>query len=157
MDQGRSDRTRADDSIPAGRDPQHTLLGALRPLLDAIRIVETGGQADPAGAVGDGGRSLGPYQISRAYWLDACERSESLRGQPYATVRDVDYAERVMIAYWQRYCPVTLRMVTWQDPAMRCHAFEVLARIHNGGPNGAHQPATLDYWRRVEAELSRRS
>jgi hypothetical protein len=30
---------------------------------------------------------------------------------------------------------------------------EVLARIHNGGPRGAQSPATLDYWRRVRADL----
>ena len=36
----------------------------LRPLFDAIREVESGGNPD---AVGDGGRSIGPYQIQ---WRD---------------------------------------------------------------------------------------
>ena len=30
---------------------------------------------------------------------------------------------------------------------------EDLARIHNGGPNGYKNPATLDYWRKVQQHL----
>ena len=37
-------------------------------LLDAVGQVESGGNPH---AVGDGGRSLGPYQITSAYWADA--------------------------------------------------------------------------------------
>ncbi len=37
----------------------------------AIRFVETGAMVQPQDAVGDGGRSIGPYQISRAYWADS--------------------------------------------------------------------------------------
>ena len=59
---------------PAGLDT--------RPMLDAIRTVETGGHADPANAVGDGGRALG-----------------------YQSVRDQATAERVVLAYLTRYAP----------------------------------------------------
>ena len=107
----------------------------------AIRLVETGGEADPAAAVGDGGRSFGPYQISRKYWLDA--------GAPcdWEDVRKQSAAEQVMLAYWKRYCSAALA----QGNAM------VLARIHNGGPNGLKKmTATEKYWRRVLTELNHR-
>jgi hypothetical protein len=108
----------------------------LRPLYDAIRQVETGEHANSAAAVGDGGRSIGPYQIQYAYWLDS-----RVPGH-YGLVRDRAYAERVMRAYWQRYEPAALRRGD----------FEVLARCHNGGPGWRkHRNATDGYWSRVKA------
>jgi hypothetical protein len=106
----------------------------LRPLLDSIRQVESGG--DPT-KVGDGGRSIGAYQIQWAYWKDS--------GVPgrYEQVRDPRYAERVMLAYWQRYCPESLARKDYQT----------LARVHNGGPTGTRKSATLPYWRKVLKEL----
>ena len=106
----------------------------LRPLFDAIRHVESGGNAN---AVGDGGRSIGPYQIQRAYWRDS--------GVPgrYEQVRDRTYSERVMVAYWRRHCPAALARGDWQT----------LARVHNGGPAGARIKATRPYWAKVKAGL----
>lgn len=109
----------------------------LRPLLDSIREVESGGNAD---LVGDGGRSLGPYQIQWAYWKDA-----GLPGA-YQQVRNPRYAERVMIAYWKRYCP----------GALARRDYQTLARVHNGGATGIRKAATLPYWRKVSNELRER-
>jgi hypothetical protein len=109
----------------------------LRPLFDSIREVESGGDAS---RVGDGGRSLGPYQIQWAYWKD------SGVGGSYAQVRNPAYAERVMVAYWKRYCPQALANSDYQT----------LARIHNGGHSGARNPATMRYWRKVTLELRSR-
>jgi hypothetical protein len=39
----------------------------LRPLFAAIRTVETSGVEAPNEAIGDDGKSIGPYQISYAY------------------------------------------------------------------------------------------
>lgn len=121
---------------PAGFNP--------RPILDAIRQVETGGHPDPSNAVGDGGKALGPYQIHRVYWQDAVERDPSLvaNGETYANVRSQAYAERVVMAYWSRYAK------SWTA--------EELARIHNGGPNGHRKSATLGYWAKVQAALRAR-
>jgi hypothetical protein len=119
-----------------GQPPEPTTVFvsiSLRSLLDAIRQVETGGHADPVNAIGDGGASLGPYQIGRAYWTDA-----DVEGR-YEHVKAQRYAERVMLAYWSRYC----------FDALIDGDFETLARVHNGGPSGASKDATLDYWRRV--------
>lgn len=113
---------------PAGLDT--------RPILDAIRAVETGGHPDPANAIGDAGRALGPYQIHRAYWTDATERDPALRALGYQSVRDQAVAERVVLAYLTRYAP------TWD--------IRTVARIHNGGPRGHTKAATVRYADRVE-------
>jgi len=118
---------------PAGFDPT--------PILDAIEKVETGGQRDPANAVGDQGRALGPMQIHRVYWLDAVDHDPSLvaNGETYDSVRDRAYARRVVMAYWSRYAK------SWDA--------QTLARIHNGGPKGHRKAATLGYWAKVRAKL----
>lgn len=109
-----------------------------RPLLDAIRSKESGGHPDPANAVGDGGKAIGPYQIWEAYWQDAVEHDPSIGGT-YEDCRDAAYAERIILAYWSRYAP--------------SYDHETLARIHNGGPKGHRRRGTLGYWRDVQARL----
>lgn len=106
-------------------------------VLDAIRQVETGGQKNGGrDAVGDGGAALGPFQIHRVYWQDS--------GVPgrYEQCKDPVYARRVVVAYMARY-------------AKGADA-ESMARIHNGGPNGARKPATLKYWEKVKKVLDRK-
>jgi hypothetical protein len=112
-----------------------------RPLFEAIRQVETGGETNPEASNGDGGASIGPYQIQRSYWSDAVDHDPSLvaNGQTYQNVRDAAYAERVILAYWSRYAK------SWDN--------ETLARIHNGGPKGHRKAATLKYWAKVQKEL----
>lgn len=107
-------------------------------ILDAIRQTETGGEADPANAVGDGGKAIGPFQIHKAYWQDAVAHDPSIGGT-YQDCRDEAYARRIVLAYLSRYCTV------WTD--------ETVARIHNGGPKGHRKAATLPYWRKVKAAL----
>ena len=98
--------------------------------LHAIGTVESGHDDN---AVGDGGASLGRYQIQRAYWIDS-----RIPGR-YEQVKDKAYAERVMLAYFKRYAPKALDAGDW----------ETLARIHNGGPRGHRKAATLPYWAKV--------
>ncbi len=110
----------------------------LRKLFEAIRQVETGGISQGGKDLwGDDGRSLGPYQIQRPYWQDS--------GVPgrYEHVRDPRYSERVMLGYWRRYCPEALAQGDWRT----------LARVHNGGPQGARNPATIRYWEKVKRAL----
>ena len=107
-------------------------------VLDAIRIVETGGEKDPANAVGDNGRSIGPFQIQRAYWQDGLEHDPSIGGT-YADCKDETYARRVVRAYLSRY------VKTWND--------ETVARVHNGGPSGAKKKGTIKYWQKVRKHL----
>lgn len=102
-------------------------------LLDAIRQIESSG--DDA-AIGDGGKAIGPYQIWRAYWLDACEYDPSLKSRGYEACFEPDYARRVVIAYLSRYGAGK--------------SAKDLARIHNGGPKGHRKTATLEYWNKIE-------
>ena len=109
-----------------------------RVLFDALRLVESGGDAR---AVGDGGRSRGPYQIQLAYWTDG-------GGNPERYLSDVwDRAacEKIMIGYFERYCPAALASGDWQT----------VARVHNGGPNGMSKQATLGYWSKVKGAMER--
>ena len=107
--------------------------------LAAIRQVETGGMKDNGiGAKGDNGKSFGPYQIQKAYWQDA-----NLKGTWEQCLTDKAYSEKVMVAYWKRYCPKAFEAGDW----------ETLARIHNGGPKGHKKDATIKYWNKVKAKM----
>lgn len=110
-------------------------------ILDAIRQVESNGDDDCPD--GDEGRSIGPFQICRAFWLDAMAFDSTLGGS-YEKCRERTYAERVVRAYMRRYVP----------GAWARHDAEVIARTHNGGPRGARKSSTLPFWRRVEAVLA---
>lgn len=121
--------------------PQAHERPSIHEILDAIRTIETGGERKGGqDMIGDNGRSIGPYQIQRDYWIDA-----GLPGR-YEDCHDPDYARRVVLAYWRRYCP---------DALERCDA-EILARTHNGGPRGPRKECTLRHWRRIERELQGR-
>lgn len=89
----------------------------------------------------DGGRSHGPYQISMAYLQDANE----YLGTNYTlrqVIDDESVAREVMVGYWNRYLPKD-REVT----------YELLARIHNGGPKGYEKDSTLPYWEKVKDRM----
>jgi hypothetical protein len=105
----------------------------------AIGTVESGHDDN---AVGDGGASIGRYQIQKAYWLDATEYDKTIGGR-YEDVRNPAYARRVMVAYFKRYARQAWEAKDWQT----------LARIHNGGPRGHEKQATVKYWEKVKKEL----
>ncbi|HEX5050167.1 MAG TPA: hypothetical protein VFZ65_00215 [Planctomycetota bacterium] len=109
-------------------------------VLDAIRFVESSHR--DAVPDGDDGRAIGPFQIHREYWQDALKAEPSLGGS-YQDCRRRDYAERIVAAYMRR----------WVPDAWAAGDAEVLARVHNGGPKGAQNPATLGYWARVRERL----
>jgi len=97
----------------------------------ALHLVETSGRQGPI--LGDNGRSLGPLQISRAYFAD------SRVAGAYEQVVDLAFARRVVSAYLQRYAPA----------AWAAGDVETLARIHNGGPRGDRKQATINYGKKV--------
>jgi hypothetical protein len=97
----------------------------------ALHLVETSGRHGPI--LGDNGRSLGPLQISRAYFVD------SRVGGTYEQVADLGFARKVVTAYLQRYAP----------KAWAAGDVETLARVHNGGPAGARKAATVNYGAKV--------
>ena len=110
-------------------------------LLDAICQVESNCQN---GAIGDGGRAIGPYQIWYPYWQDAVEYDPSIGGS-YSDCVNKEYSEKIVKAYWNRYATEKRigREVTNEDRA----------RIHNGGPNGFKKAGTLKFWKKVKWKL----
>ena len=127
-----------DPAKPAVRPAEVSKPWTLDELLDALRKVESGGLKDGGRkAVGDGGKAIGPYQIHRPYWEDS-----KVPGK-HDDCREPEYARKVVLAYWKRYAPKSLEAVDVQS----------LARVHNGGPDGAKQDCTLAFWRKVEREL----
>lgn len=112
--------------------------GATPEFMSALRHVESGGQPNGGRDVtADNGTTIGPLCISRAAWLDS-----RILGS-WEDCRDYDYACRVAMAYWQRYCPA----------ALANKDYETLARVWNGGPKGATKKATIGYWKRVQAAM----
>ena len=71
-----------------------------RRLFDAIRQVESAGNDK---AIGDGGRSLGPYQMGLAAWLDSGGVAAAYRGAAFNRAS----TEAAMLRYWKRYAAVT--------------------------------------------------
>ena len=110
-------------------------------VLAAIRIVESNDDPD---AVGDGGDSIGCYQIQKCYWLDAKEFSDL--GGTYLDCYNRGYADRTVRFYMARYATERRlgREVTQED----------IARIHNGGPNGYKKECTKKFWKKVEVVLN---
>lgn len=114
-------------------------------ILDAIRETETGGEKDPANAVGDGGKAIGPFQIHYSYWKDAVDFDPSIGGK-YSDCKNETYARKIVVAYWTRYAP------NW--------SFETLSRVHNGGcaifkKKGTKAwDRTTIYWNKVRENLS---
>jgi hypothetical protein len=100
-------------------------------LFDAIRKVESNGNDQ---AIGDQGRSRGPYQIQRAYWIEGGGKD----GDYLRLVWSRAACETVMRGYWKRYGART---------------DEQRARTHNGGPAGMKIMATAAYWQRVRKHL----
>jgi hypothetical protein len=109
-------------------------------LLDAIRLVETGGEPNNGdGAIGDEGKALGPYQIWRVYWTDAVQHDKTIKGT-YEDCGKSEYSRKVVKAYLRRYGKSFIENKEWEN----------LARIHNGGPKGHKKSATLKYWEKVK-------
>ncbi len=119
----------------AGRTPFYTH----EQILQAIHMVESSGRTGNVPA-GDSGRSIGPLQISRAYWKDS-----EVEGH-YEDCLHLGHAKRVVAAYMRRRAPVA-----WAH-----HDAEAIARVHNGGPRGMTKQATHRYWLRVKRVLELR-
>lgn len=127
-------------ATPAPPLPAPPRRPSLRPLYDALRAVETGGHPNPAYAVGRAGER-GWYQITAPYYQDAWGQ---LPANWANRVADQAHAEQTLLHYWQRYAPKALGEEL---------DYEVLARVHNGGPDGHNKPATEPYWQRVKETL----
>jgi hypothetical protein len=104
--------------------------------LNALNQVEASGRTVNV-PPGDNGKAIGPFQIHHAYWQDS-----RVAGN-YQQCTNYNYSVKVVNAYMNRYA----------KKAMQTHDYETLARIHNGGWNGANKTATKKYWLKVKRFL----
>ncbi len=115
--------------------------------LDAIRQVETGGLPnDGRGAVGDGGRAIGPYQIHNVYHVDAAQRNKRLKSYRNC-LNSLSYSEKVISSYMERYASKAWKRL--QRGKGTLADVQTIARIHNGGPRGHTKKSTEKYWKKV--------
>lgn len=96
-------------------------------------------------AIGDSGKALGRYQIWRIYFKDAQNFDKSLQNIEYKQVTNEIVARRVVMAYLNKYCLNSVKSGN----------YEVMARIHNGGPDGQNKQNTLKYWQRFKKLLDK--
>lgn len=106
------------------------------PLFNAIAQVESD----------RGATSANVYQIRKIYVEDVNRFSVNYYYDE--DVMDKDKSEQMMCDYWYRYA--SLYRVKENKPV----TYEVLARIHNGGPTGYKKSSTVGYWRKVRAALT---
>lgn len=100
----------------------------------ALRMKES---SDGKSPVGDGGKSHGPYHISRRYFGDAVG---DMTGWEWPRdVMDRDKSEFLISCYMHRHAYLAWVLGDW----------EAVARVHKGGPRGDVKAATLPYWREV--------
>lgn len=109
----------------------------------ALAIKETSSVDEMDYTIGDLGmreRARGEFQITKPYWEDAGVTEDYATCFMFSRIQ-----KKVMLCYWMRYCPSAL---------MR-HDWEVLARVHNGGPKGHLRKSTTKYWNDVYVLLLR--
>ena len=87
---------------------------------------------------------IGPYQILECYWIDALEHDPTIGGK-YEDVLNKEYAERVILTYWDRYAI--------EERLGRKPTDEDRARMHNKGPNGYKKDSSIPYWIKIQNEL----
>jgi hypothetical protein len=115
-------------------------------LLDAICWVESGCNAN---TLGDSGRAVGAYQITKAY-VDDVNRILGEDRYKYAdrwdAVKSREMVRRYTGFYYGHYLINTGRFKTsgTATPAN----FEVMARIHNAGPDGWRDDPQWFVWNR---------
>lgn len=71
-------------------------------LLDAIQAVETGGEKDPAHAVGDGGLALGWMQMHPDCYADCKAQDKTLPPYRECAMSRTE-SRRAVLAYWKKY------------------------------------------------------
>jgi hypothetical protein len=110
----------------------------------ALAQVESG---DRDNVVGDRGKAFGRFQVWFVYWQDAVSKWPDLKeeGGHETCLRDGNYSERVVAAYFLRY---GRKFLAAKD-------YESLARIHNGGPKGHLRSSTEGYWKKVKKILDK--
>ena len=109
----------------------------LAPLFNAIANVESD----------CGATSKNIYQISDIY-IDDLNRIYT-HIYPKRCKYDKHASQCMMFDYWRFYA------YDYARKTKKPITYEVLARIHNGGPDGMFKATTLPYWHKVKKELKK--
>ena len=109
----------------------------LAPLFNAIANVESD----------CGVTSKNIYQISDIYIDDLNRIYPHI--YPKRCKYDKHASQCMMFDYWRFYA------YDYARKTKKPITYEVLARIHNGGPDGMFKATTLPYWHKVKKELKR--
>lgn len=132
-------------SMAAASRPAFTPSDAL---FNAVAQVESGGNPK---ARNSGEDAVGVVQIRRIY-VDDANRIEKLnhgsRQWTYADRYDAGKSREMFDVYVLHYSEVARRKGRTVND-------ELMARIHNGGPDGYDKPATQGYWAKVKREMER--
>jgi len=115
-------------------------------LILALIAVESGGVAD---AVGDDGKAVGILQIHPKYVKD-CNRISGMLDRFKQSDRLDPAASFSMCGIYLTYWSRRYKLKTGQKATA-----EIMARIHNGGPNGYKRDSTVPYWNKVKIEMDR--
>jgi hypothetical protein len=105
----------------------------------ALGMVESGNRDK---VIGDNGKAFGRYQIWDIYVQDV-NRISKLNYR-HVEMFDEEVARFVTKVYLTHYGK-RYQLITGNDITV-----EVLARIHNGGPNGFKNPNTIKYWEKFK-------
>jgi hypothetical protein len=118
-------------------------------------MVESNGNST---AIGDNGKSLGAYQLSKEYIMDVNRvyKTNYIHEDAFDDVKSSDIVSKYLTFYGNYY-----KKLTGNEPTN-----EIYARIHNGGPYGwSNDPKyggknsmnryknTTIYWRKVRKYL----
>ena len=114
-------------------------------LLDAIADVESLGQPNRDTCIGDNGNAVGRFQIWKIY-VDDVNRFSEVKFT-YDCRKNADKSRQIVKAYLIHYGKRYERLTGKKAND------EVLARIHNGGPNGYKKESTIKYWNRVQRKM----
>ena len=111
--------------------------------LTSLAMVETSGRDVIKHLDTNGRYSYGCLQIQAPYLQDS--RLNYTLEDMYVRSKAFEVAKAYLTRYARNYEKRTGKPAT----------YEVLARIHNGGPRGAEKDATIKYWNKVKAQLDK--
>lgn len=108
-------------------------------LLRAIAKVES---SNKVYAIGDNGKALGLYQLHKVYIEDV--NRFSTKKYKHTDAFDAKISREIVRQYLTKYGK------QYEMKEKKKATYEVLARIHNGGPDGYKKTSTISYWKKVK-------
>lgn len=113
-------------------------------LIPALIHVESSGDWK---AIGDKGRAYGGLQLWAIYIKDVNRivGTDYIHDDAFNEEKAKEIVRIYLIHYGKRYERLTGKIAT----------YEILSRIHNGGPNGWKKESTIKYWNKVKNEMNR--